>query len=54
MKERLTEKFVPEDSELLRSRLYSQSNARSAHASCDSISFDEVRDLHQILQSDVW
>ena len=43
LKEKLIEQFTPEDSELLRSRLYSESlNARSTHASQDSISFDEV------------
>lgn len=50
VKERLSEQFAPEDSELLRSRLHSDSlNARSTHASQDSISFDEVSVLSPLL-----
>lgn len=50
IKERLSEQFAPEDSELLRSRLHSDSlNARSTHASQDSISFDEVNILPPFL-----
>lgn len=50
IKERLSEPFAPEDSDLLRSRLYSDSiNARSTHASQDSISFDEVNVLSPVL-----
>ncbi|XP_024387366.1 protein SEMI-ROLLED LEAF 2 isoform X2 [Physcomitrium patens] len=43
IKERLTQQFTPEASELLKPQLYSESlNARSPHASQDSVSFDEV------------
>lgn len=50
IKERLSEPFVPEDSDLLRSRLHSDSlNARSTHASQDSISFDEVNVLSPVV-----
>lgn len=53
LKEKLIEQFTPEDSELLRSRLYSESlNARSTHASQDSISFDESQFTAAVLDDE--
>lgn len=53
LKERLTEQFVPADNEILRSRLYSESvNARSAHASQDSMSFDETLLSNAVLEDE--